>query len=397
MLGYRVGGIEHQRMHLIGLVLFSIIFAFWILQGLRIARGALRLPHLKNQAPCESGDCPSISLIFAARNEAEKLPQALATLETIDYPGLEIIAVDDRSTDRTSAILRGQAERDGRFQIVSVEDLPGGWLGKPHALQGGYEASKGEWLLFTDADVCFKPDSLRRAMRLAKLRGLDHLTLMGDVEMHGFWEKTVLSFFALGFYIGTNPAAVSDPNSSAYLGVGAFQLLKRHAYEMSGTHRRLAMEVVDDLKLGKIVKRAGYRSGVGLAGDYVSVRWHAGLGNIVSGVTKNFFAVAGYRIDIVALQLAGITCTNVLPFAALPFVHGWTWVLAAASAAIALAAHAGTARVMKASGWYAGTQPLGAIIFGYMLLRSTVVTLKQGGVVWRDTFYPLDALRRGLV
>ena len=397
MLGYRVGGIEHQRMHLIGLVLFSFIFAFWILQGRRIARGALRLPHLKDQGPCEPGDCPSVSLLFAARNEAEKLPQALATLEKIDYPALEIIAVNDRSTDATPAILRGAAERDSRLKIVNVDNLPGGWLGKPHALQCGYEASKGAWLLFTDADVCFKPDSLRRAMRMAKLRGLDHLTLMGDVEMHGFWEKMVLSFFALGFYIGTNPAAVSDPNSPAYLGVGAFQLLKRHAYETAGTHRRLAMEVVDDLRLGKIVKRAGFRSGVGLAGDYVSVRWHAGLRNIVRGVTKNFFAVAGYRIEVVAFQLAGIFCTNVLPFVSLPFIHGWTRILAAASMAIALAAHAGTSRVMKASGWYALTQPLGAIIFGYMLLRSTIVTLKQGGVVWRGTFYPLKELRRGLV
>jgi len=395
MLGYRVGRIEHQFMHLTGLLLFSLIFLFWILQGLRIARGALRLPHLDKHDPCAS--CPRISLIFAARDEQEKLPRALATLAQIDYPLLEIIAVNDRSSDGTPGILSAAAKRDARLRIENVRTLPDGWLGKPHALQRAYEVSAGEWLLFTDADVCFKPDSLRRAMGMALSLELDHLTLMGDVEMHGFWEKTVLTFFALGFYIGTNPAAVADPNSRAYLGVGAFQLVKRSAYEASGTHRRLAMEVVDDLKLGKILKRAGFRSGVGLAGDYVSVRWHAGLGSIVEGVTKNFFAVAGYRTRTVAFELAGIFCANLLPFVALPFVHGWTQALAAASAIIALAAHSGTARVLKAPGWYALTQPLGAAIFAYMLLRSTVVTLKQGGVVWRDTFYPLDELRRGLV
>lgn len=227
--------------------------------------------------------------------------------------------------------------------------------------------------------------------------GLDHLTLIGDVEMHGFWERTVLTFFALGFYIGTNPAAVSDQNSSAYLGVGAFQLVRRTAYQASGMHRRLAMEVVDDLKLGKILKRAGFRSGVGLAGEYVSVRWHAGLRNIVHGVTKNFFAVAGYNIGTVALQVAGVLCTNVLPFLALPFVHGWTQILAATGVILALAAHAGTARVMKAPTWYALTQPLGAAVFAYMLLRSTVITMRQRGVIWRNTFYPLEELRRGLV
>jgi len=383
-------------MHLIGLFLFSLIFLFWIVQGLRISRGALRLPHLENQAPCETS-CPSITLIFGARDEEEKLPRALSTLAEVDYPALEIIAVNDRSSDTTPTILREAARRDSRLKIVHVENLPEGWLGKPHALQKGYEGSKGEWLLFTDADVCFKPASLRRAMGMAQGLGLDHLTLMGDIEMHGFWEKTVLTFFALGFYIGTNPAAVSDPNSRAYLGVGAFQLVKRSAYEASGTHRRLAMEVVDDLKLGKIVKRAGFRSAVGLAGDYVSVRWHSGIQNIVQGVTKNFFAVAGYSTGTVAFQLAGIFCTNVLPFVVLPFLSGWTQLLAAASVTIALAAHAGTARVMKAASLYALTQPLGAVIFGYMLLRSTVVTLRQGGVVWRNTFYPLEELRRGLV
>lgn len=384
-------------MHFTGLLLFSLIAVFWIVQGVRVGRGALRLPHLKDQAPCQVEHCPSISLIFAARNEQDKLPRALATLAKIDYPALEIIAVNDRSSDETLAILGQESGRNRRLKIVNVETLPNQWLGKPHALQAGYEESQGEWLLFTDADVCFKPDSLRKAIGMARSRNLDHLTLMGDVEMHGFWEKTVLTFFALGFYIGTNPAAVSNPNSRAYLGVGAFQLVRRKPYQTSGMHRRLAMEVVDDLKLGKILKSAGFRSGVGLAGEYVTVRWHAGIRNIVRGVTKNFFAVAGYRTEMVALQLVGIFCTNVLPFVILPFVHGWTLTLAVVSAVIALAAQAGTARVMKASRIYALTQPLGAAIFSYMLLRSTVITLKQGGVIWRDTFYPLDQLRRGLV
>lgn len=382
-------------MHFAGLVLFSIICFFWILQTFRIGRGALRLPHLRSQSACEF--CPGISLIFAARDEQEKLPRALATLADLDYPELEIIAVNDRSSDDTPAILGEAAKRDTRLKVVNVGSLPEGWLGKPHALQKAYEVSRGEWLLFTDADVRFKPDSLRRAMGMAQCFGLDHLTLMGDIEMQGFWEKTVLTFFALGFYIGTNPAAVSDPNSSAYLGVGAFQLVRRTAYEASGMHRRLAMEVVDDLKLGKILKRTGFRSGVGLAGEYVSVRWHAGLRNIVHGVTKNFFAVADYKVGKVALQVCGVLSTNVLPFLLLPFVHGWTQVLAAASVMLALLTHTGTARVMKAPKWYALTQPLGAVIFVYMLLRSTVVTMRQRGVIWRNTFYPLEELRRGLV
>ena len=384
-------------MYLIGLLLLLAIALFWVLHGLRAVWGALELPRLEDFLPAQDSDSPHVSLIFAARDEEAKLPPALATLKALDYPALEIIAVNDRSTDTTSSILGDAEKRDPRLKVVDLEVLPEGWLGKPHALQRGFEVSTGSWLLFTDADVRFRPDSIRRAVTMANLRMLDHLTLMADFEMHGFWEKTVLTFFALGFYIATNPRAVSDAKSKAYLGIGAFQLVKRKAYEGSGTHRRLAMEVVDDLKLGKIVKQAGFRSGAGLAGDYVSVRWHAGLGNIVRGVTKNFFAGAGYRIEVVALQLAGIFCTNILPFVALPLVHGWMLGLAAFSAIIAVAVHAGTAVVLGVSPLYAITHPVGALIFSYMLLRSTIVTLRQGGVVWRKTFYPLAKLRRGLV
>jgi hypothetical protein len=157
------------------------------------------------------------------------------------------------------------------------------------------------------------------------------------------------------------------------------------------------MEVLDDMKLAKIVKQAGFRSAVGVAQYYVTLRWHAGIGNIVRGVTKNFFAGAEFKLPVVALQLFGIVCANILPFVALPFVHGWALVFVTVSAAIAWGFHAGTALVMRASPWYAFTQPVGAAIFGYMLLRSTVVTLKQGGIVWRGTFYPLQELRRGIV
>jgi glycosyltransferase involved in cell wall biosynthesis len=338
-----------------------------------------------------------VTILFAARDEEEKLPQALETLRQIDYPALEILAANDRSSDGTKKILNDAAQRDSRLKVVNIADLPAGWLGKPHALQRAYEASSGEWLLFTDADVRFRVDAIRRAITLVQTKKLDHLTLLTDVEMHGFWEKTVLTFFGVGFHLATNPRGVSDPRSSAYIGIGAFQLVKRAAYETSGMHRRLCMEVLDDMKLAKIVKQAGFQSAVGVAQDFVTVRWHAGIRNIVRGVTKNFFAGAEFKLSIAALQLLGILCVNIVPFVALPFVRGWMLAFVIVSVVIALGFHAGTAWVMRASPFYALTQPLGAAIFGYMLLRSTIVTLRQRGIVWRETFYPLDELRRGIV
>jgi len=384
-------------MHGFALVIFGGIAFVWIIVGLRIAYGALKLPWIKDFSPISGTDVPRISLLFAARDEEEKLPDALATLAQLDYPELEIIGVDDRSEDATGRIMDEFAAAHPRFRAIHVKELPAGWLGKPHALQQAYEASSGEWLLFTDADVRFKVDVLRRAMTMAKERKLDHLTLFGDVEMVGFWEKVVVTFFGMAFHMATAPAEVINPKSGAYVGVGAFQLLKRSAYEAVGTHRRLAMEVVDDMKLGKIVKQAGFRSAVGIAQDSVVVRWHAGARNLINGVTKNFFAVSGFSVTRVAIAIVGMFLMNVLPFAGLFFGHGWVRILAGISVVIVLCMHAGVDIVMRVSPLYCFSVPIGAVLFAYMLLRSTVYTLKQGGIIWRGTFYPLEALKRGAV
>jgi cellulose synthase/poly-beta-1,6-N-acetylglucosamine synthase-like glycosyltransferase len=118
-----------------GMVLFGLIAFFWAFRGLGVAYGALRLPWIKDYAPALDRDCPRISLIFAARDEEEKLPAALATLTAIDYPNLEIIAVNDRSQDRTGKILDEFALSHERLRVAHVDALPTGWLGKTHALQ----------------------------------------------------------------------------------------------------------------------------------------------------------------------------------------------------------------------------------------------------------------------
>lgn len=390
--------LPRQRiLHILELALFGLIALFWLAYGLRVAFGAIQLPWVKDFAPAPDAECPRISILFAARDEEEKLPGALATMMEIDYPWLEVVGVDDRSKDATGRILDEFAKTHSRLRVVHVDKLPNAWLGKPHGLQKAYEVSSGEWLLFTDADVRFKPDVLRRVISLVKALKLDHVALLGEVEMVGFWETVLITFFGLGFHLAANPSQVSNPRSSRYIGVGAFQLLRRSAYEASGTHKRLAMEVIDDMKLGKIVKQEGFRSGCAVAEDFVTVRWHAGLGNLIRGVTKNFFAGAGYDLKIVAGQLMGLVMMNILPFVGVLFGHGWIRALSAIAVVVALSFHAGVAWVMRVSPMYALTHPLGAALFFYMLLRSTVVTLWQGGIVWRDTFYPLEELKRGVV
>src|SRR5262249_34105873 len=207
----------------------------------------------------------------------------------------------------------------------------------------------------------------------------------------------LLTFFGMAFHLGNNPGGVSDPGSRAYVGVGAFQLMSRAAYEASGTHTRLAMEGIDDMKLAKIIRQAGFRSGVGVSKDSVVVRWHVGLGNLIQGTTKNFFAAVGYRLPFAIMAFAGMFAVNVLPLLGLMFGNGWIRALSTIAVVAALSFHVGVDIVMQVSPLYALTYPLGALLFCYMLLRSTVVTLWQGGIWWRDTFYPYEELKRGVL
>ena len=384
-------------MHILWTVLLAGAAILWIVAAVELTPGLRAMPSLDDAVPLADSECPAVSVLFAARDEAANLPGALATFLALDYPRYEVVAVDDRSEDATGAILESAACADARLKAVRVDSLPSGWLGKPHALQEAYEHSTGEWLVFTDADVHFAPGLLRRALRVAQEQGWDHMPLLGAPKMFTAGEKIAMTFFGVALMAGTRPWSAMDPLSGGYAGVGAFQLVRRSAYEKLGTHRRLAMEVIDDMKLGKLAKQAGVRSGIAKAGAAVSVHWHVGLGNLVRGTTKNFFAASRFKLRVAALHIFGMLVMCILPAMSLPFVHGWTRVVAAVAAGVPLVIAGAVAREFKISPAWAFTYPVGALIFVWMLTRSAIVTLWQGGIVWRGTFYPLEELKRGLV
>lgn len=379
--------------------LFGLLAAFWVFAGLWMIWGIRQLPRLDDVTPLANADCPSISILVAARDEEDKLPAALATLVAQDYPRYEVIAVNDRSRDTTPQILEEFARHHPNLKVIHLSELPKGWLGKPHALWEAYKQASGEWLVFTDADVRFAPDLLRRAVSLARANAWDHLTVMPLLETSGFWEKTALTYWSFGFFllVGQKPREARNPRSGRYMGVGAFQLLRRSTYEAVGTHRRLAMEVIEDMKLGKLVKHGGFRSAAVLGGDWLRLRYEAGLASIIRGFTKNFFAAVRFRVSLAVAAVVFTLAVSVLPFVALAFTTGWSRVLCGVAVGVAAGLHAQVALTLRVSPFYSVTHPLGALILCYMMARSAAVTLWQGGVRWRDTFYPLDELRKGQV
>jgi len=383
-------------------LLLGLVAAVWTVQSIRALTGILQLPRLQRIPLLDPADCPRVSIIFAARDEAEKLPAAIETMLDLDYPDYEVIAVDDRSSDATGTILDDFARRDPRLRVVHISSLPPGWLGKPHALDLAARLATGRWLVFTDADVHFAPDTPRRVMKLALDQSLDHLSLLTKMITIGFWERVVMTYFSLGFTFGQESWKAGDPRSPRYVGIGAFQLIRRETYDAVGGHRRLAMEVIEDMKLGKLVKLGGFRSQAAIATEHIGVRWHAGLRNLIRGTTKNFFAAAGFQLWKVVFQILGLLLMCVLPWIALPWLlltdrHGPLLVCAAIAVGAAMFFHTFISVGNRLSPLYGLTHPIGALIFAWMILRSAAITLRRGGVVWRDTFYPLADLRRGLV
>jgi len=390
-----------QRRGRFGLGVAALLSALWFGMAAGWFRGSGRVPVLTNLRGTGSklDDHPSVSIVVAARDEKEAVEAALQSLLEQDYPGhLEVIAVDDRSSDGTGEVMAGLAARmPGRLRHLRVDSLPAGWLGKNHALWLGSGEAEGGWLLFTDADVRFEPDCVRLAVRHAVNEGLDHLALAPELVSRGMALKSFVAAFVLIFEVTQRPWRVSDPEAKESVGVGAFNLVRREeAYEGAGTHRAVRMRPDDDLRLGRILKEAGFRQGVAYGTGTVRVEWHRTLAGAVRGLGKSMFPGVDYRLSAALLASLGLFATNVLPFFGVFFARrAATRLLFGADVLVLFAMYARGAQRSGAPAYLAALHPFGAAALIFAMLRSTYKTLAQGGIEWRGTFYPLETLRRG--
>jgi cellulose synthase/poly-beta-1,6-N-acetylglucosamine synthase-like glycosyltransferase len=367
---------------------------FWVVQlveALRFGARAVWLSAVPAADPPRGW--PSLAVLFAARNEAGMVEAATRSLLAQDYPDLAVTAVDDRSSDRTGEILDAVAGGEARLKVLHIKELPGGWLGKTHALNCAAEASSADWLLFTDADVVFAPETLRRAIALAESSAIDHLAVVPDVVTESLGERVFLAMFLLMFNAYAPPRKVGIFRSKVAAGVGAFNLVRARAFQAIAGFRRLALSVDDDMRLGQALKYAGYRSAIALGKGLVSVRWQVGLGGMIRGLEKNFFTGAHYRLGIAAIAALGLIVIGAAPHAGLFVGPSWT----RAVCALGVCAIAGVLALMRRPGgvaWYhAFVLPLGAMACVVALVRSSALAVGRGGIRWRDHQYPLEELR----
>jgi hypothetical protein len=342
---------------------------------------------------------PRLSVVVACRNEAAGIRAAMASLLAQDYPALEIVAVDDRSEDATARILDDLAAAHPWLRALHIDALPSGWLGKTHALQQGAERATGEWILFTDADVVFAPDALRRAMAWALRDGLGHAVALPRFIAPGLFERAFVSVFALFFVLHLRLDQLQQPGTGGHVGIGAFNLVRRDGYDAIARHQRLRLEVADDVKLGLLLRRSGVRQGYADSGGLVSVRWQSGFLASMRGLLKNFFA--GSEFSWLSTARAGVLVpvATVFPLAslALPLPPA-ARVFALAAALLPMVLHGGVARRLAGGRGHEGLLlPIAGLCMGAVAIASAVVTTLRGGVLWRGTRYPLDELRAGCV
>ncbi|MCU1254779.1 MAG: hypothetical protein JWM83_1078, partial [Candidatus Angelobacter sp.] len=331
---------------------------------------------------------PLLTIVVPARNEEAEIESALRSLLQLNYPQHQVVAVNDRSTDQTGAIMERLAAEPasaGKLLVLHVRELPSGWLGKVHSMWLGAQQSRSDWLLFTDADCVFHPDSVRRAIHYATANqtAVDHLVLFPTTHMKTLGERMMIAFPQTMSIFAMRPWKVRDPNARDHIGVGAFNLIRRSAYDAIGTYEKLRLEVVDDLRLGETIKEAGLRQDVVFGPELVSLRWAVGAAGVVANLEKNLFAFLQFRISLV-LAVCGVTFfLCVCPFLGLFLAPDWASAGFAAAVAMIALAYTLTGRYMASSPLLFITCPIAAIIFAFATLQSAFLALRDGAITWR--------------
>ena len=379
------------------LILEWLIVLAWSAMILSTLLNIRHVPNLldpKYAQPLPPQALPLISVIVPACNEEAHIEATLRALLAIDSVPIHIFAVDDRSTDSTGGIMdRIASESRSRLTVIHITDLPPGWMGKTHAMALAARQAATPWLLFTDADVLFAPETLLRAVNLAQAESADHLVLFPTMIFKSFGETMMVAVFQLFGTLASPPWRVADPRTRDSIGIGAFNLIRADVYRAIGGFEALRMQVVEDIRLGVEVKRAGYRQRVAFGPGLIRIRWAEGAFHFIRNVTKNFFAIFRFRARWALIGCAALTIFSLGPFAG--FAGPLRFRIPAALLYLMLFLfYRLLSRLGGLSPAYFLTFPIAAALLIFALLRSVIVTLLRGGIRWRGTFYPLAELRK---
>jgi len=342
-----------------------------------------------------------VSIIVPACNEEEHLEQSLLSRLNQDYPRFELIVINDRSTDGTKAIIDRIAAIDSRLIPINITELPNGWLGKVHALYQGVKLAKGDWYLFSDADITFKPEMLRLAVNYAQSQQVEHLTCLPEAELYNdFWVDVTCFGFLLLF---CNAARIPDINQNKgnnAIGLGAFNLVEAKVFNQTKGFEWLKMEPADDMGVGFMLKQLGAKSRVADGLGLMKFTWYQNLNQAFSGLEKNTFGPGSQynylkQIGIVLFLLA----MGLLPSIALVLGLLSNDVILIVSGSLAWLTNIIVAFIVpkgsnKEIPFYL-LLPVGIILIAAIMVNAAWKCFQNSGVYWRGTLYPVEELRTG--
>src|SRR5256714_13874145 len=299
------------------LIQFSwVIFCLWLLGGALTLVALARHKALKpvGDARLRDGGAPTVSVLIPARNEERRvLKRCVRSILAQDYGDFEAVAVNDRSTDATGAILRSLAAEDDRLRVVEGEETPAGWLGKPFALQQALEASRGSWVLSTDADMIFAPTALRTAVAYAVENGCDALTLVPHFDALSFWERVFVPTWFWGALILFPQKFANSPKTSMAIGVGGFYLIRRAAPAPSGAFGPVPAGGLNDIPLAGILTAPAPPTVPDSAPALLSTRMYTNLSELWESSAKNWFAILRFSLSLTFATLAWMFFVAVVP------------------------------------------------------------------------------------
>ncbi|MDG2291073.1 MAG: glycosyltransferase family 2 protein [Phycisphaerales bacterium] len=379
-------------------ILVAIGLMYWIIQLALMVRTMQVVPRISIARRASKSDDALVSVIVPARDEERDLEAALRSRLTDPDPHLQFIFVDDRSTDATAAIQSAIAASDARAEVLQIEELPEDWLGKVHAMQHGLQHARGEWILLSDADVHVAPGMVRTAVDFAEERGLSHLAAIPSIQTPSLGLRLCLSPMLRLLIIAVRLWSVHVRGSTAVMGVGAFNLVRRDMLESAGGLNALRMEVIDDIGLGAIIKSAGGDSSVIAGCDGLRIAWYDTFGEFLVGMERGS-ARLPQRLPrfLIALGCILLALCDLGPFLLLASGAFWPVLgvigliasLVVISLSVAMARHFGLS--LAASLFV----PVGQILGACAAVRSIFVGGRDGTITWRGTDYDIDALRDG--
>lgn len=367
----------------------------WALLFVVAVVSLVRHPRLRTYADATEG--PLVSVIVPARNEAGNIAPLLSSLARTNYPNREVIVVDDRSTDGTGDIVEAlQARTTGEWlRLIHGADVPEGWFGKPWACWQGYQAAKGEVLLFTDADTRHEPDLLGRSVAALRATSADLFTILPEQTLGSFWERSVMPhmLFMLGLRYNAS-LGNRTRNPLHVVANGQYIMMPRTSYVAIGGHEAVKHEVVEDLRLAQVTVAAGRRLYLVHAEEFMRTRMYRSLGGILEGWTKNVAIGARYSLPhlgrfvpwlVLAFTLvAWVVPPAILLVEAFGEVPDRLMVWALGATIISLAFWAVTNLRMRVPPLYSLIYPVGAVVTAIIIMRSA---LRGRRVVWKGREY----------